>query len=130
MHAAEVANEVAAAALTVTGGYGYHRGPIERSFRDARAAIASGLSNIIARDWIGKSLVGLPLELFYEGENRSTSAGPAGRRAPLAPSSGSRAAFRIRLRTVLDDAVLWLRLRRSPQLQVRWRAKPARRMIA
>lgn len=42
VHAAEVANKVAAAALTVTGGYGYHRGPIERSFRDARAAIAMG----------------------------------------------------------------------------------------
>jgi hypothetical protein len=26
-----------------------------------------GPSNIIARDRIGKSLVGLPLELFYEG---------------------------------------------------------------
>ncbi|MGY8635648.1 acyl-CoA dehydrogenase family protein [Bradyrhizobium sp. 14AA] len=67
VHAAEVANKVAATALTVTGGYGYHRGPIERAFRDARAAIAMGPSNIIARDWIGKSLVGLPLELFYEG---------------------------------------------------------------
>ncbi|MBB4261577.1 acyl-CoA dehydrogenase family protein [Bradyrhizobium sp. CIR3A] len=67
VHAAEVANKVASAALTVTGGYGYHRGPIERSFRDARAAIAMGPSNVIARDWIGKSLVGLPLELFYEG---------------------------------------------------------------
>jgi alkylation response protein AidB-like acyl-CoA dehydrogenase len=67
VHAAEVANKVAAAALTVTGGYGYRRGPIERFFRDARAAIAMGPSNVIARDWIGKSLVGLPLELFYEG---------------------------------------------------------------
>ncbi|RXH23170.1 acyl-CoA dehydrogenase family protein [Bradyrhizobium zhanjiangense] len=67
VHAAEVANKVAAAALTVTGGYGYHRGPIERAFRDARAAIAMGPSNVIARDWIGKALVGLPLELFYEG---------------------------------------------------------------
>ncbi|WGR93645.1 acyl-CoA/acyl-ACP dehydrogenase [Bradyrhizobium sp. ISRA443] len=67
VHAAEVANKVAATALTVTGGYGYHRGPIERAFRDARAAIAMGPSNVIARDWIGKALVGLPLELFYEG---------------------------------------------------------------
>jgi len=67
VHAAEVANKVAAAALTVTGGYGYHQGSIERSFRDARAAIAMGSSNVIARDWIGKALVGLPLELFYEG---------------------------------------------------------------
>ncbi|MVT70085.1 acyl-CoA dehydrogenase [Bradyrhizobium pachyrhizi] len=67
VHAAEVANKVAATALTVTGGYGYHRGPIERAYRDARAAIAMGPSNVIARDWIGKAMVGLPLELFYEG---------------------------------------------------------------
>jgi alkylation response protein AidB-like acyl-CoA dehydrogenase len=67
VHAAEVANKVAGIALSVTGGYGYRRGPIERSYRDARAAIAMGPSNIIVRDWIGKSLVGLPLELFYEG---------------------------------------------------------------
>jgi acyl-CoA dehydrogenase len=26
-----------------------------------------GPSNIIAREWIGKTVVGLPLELFYEG---------------------------------------------------------------
>jgi alkylation response protein AidB-like acyl-CoA dehydrogenase len=62
-----VANKVAGIALTVTGGYGYRRGPTERSYRDARAAIAMGPSNIIAREWIGKSLVGLPLELFCEG---------------------------------------------------------------
>lgn len=67
VHAAEVANKVTASALTVSGGYGYARGPLERFFRDARAAIAMGPSNLIARDWIGKSLVGLPLELFYEG---------------------------------------------------------------
>ena len=67
VHAAEVANTVAGIGLTVTGGYGYRRGTLERSFRDARAAIAMGPSNIIARDWIGKALVGLPLELFYEG---------------------------------------------------------------
>ncbi|WP_050422929.1 acyl-CoA dehydrogenase family protein [Bradyrhizobium tropiciagri] len=67
VHAAEVANKVAATALTVTGGYGYHRGPIERAYRDARAAIAMGPSNVIARDWIGKAVVGLPLELFYDG---------------------------------------------------------------
>lgn len=51
----------------MTGGYGYHRGPIERWFRDVRAAIVMGPSNVIARDWIGKSMVGLALELFYEG---------------------------------------------------------------
>ena len=67
VHAAEVANKATAAALTVAGGYGYRRGPLERYFRDARAAIAMGPSNIIAREWIGKVLVGQPLELFYEG---------------------------------------------------------------
>ncbi len=67
VHAAEVANRVAAIGLTVTGGYGYRRGALERFYRDARAAIAMGPSNIIAREWIGKTLVGLPLELFYEG---------------------------------------------------------------
>ncbi|MCP3396954.1 MULTISPECIES: hypothetical protein [unclassified Bradyrhizobium] len=42
VHGAEVTNQVAAAALTVTGGYGYHRGPSERSFRGSRAATAWG----------------------------------------------------------------------------------------
>ena len=54
-------------ALDISGGYGYKRGPLERFFRDARAAIAMGPSNNIAREWIGKSLVGLPLELFEAG---------------------------------------------------------------
>jgi hypothetical protein len=38
-----------------------------RFFRDARAAIAMCPSNTIACDWIGKTLVGQPLGLFYEG---------------------------------------------------------------
>lgn len=67
VHAAEVANEVAGVGLDVSGGYGYRRGKLERYFRDARAAIAMGPSNHIAREWIGKSLVGLPLELFEAG---------------------------------------------------------------
>jgi acyl-CoA dehydrogenase len=67
VHAAEVANKAASAALTVSGGYGYRRGALERYFRDARAAIAMGPSNTIAREWVGKVLVGQPLELFYEG---------------------------------------------------------------
>lgn len=67
VRAAEVANKVAATALTVTGRYGYHRGPIERAYRDARAAIVMGPSNVIARNWKRKALVGLPLELFYAG---------------------------------------------------------------
>jgi alkylation response protein AidB-like acyl-CoA dehydrogenase len=67
VHAAEVVNGVARRALDVSGGYGYKRGPLERAFRDARAAIAMGPSNNIAREWIGKTLVGLPLELFEAG---------------------------------------------------------------
>ena len=67
VHAAEVANRVTKLALDVSGGYGYKRGPLERSFRDARAAIGMGPSNNIAREWVGKTLVGLPLELFEAG---------------------------------------------------------------
>jgi alkylation response protein AidB-like acyl-CoA dehydrogenase len=67
VHAAEVANAAARRALDVSGGYGYKRGPLERAFRDARAAIGMGPSNNIAREWIGKTLVGLPLELFEAG---------------------------------------------------------------
>jgi alkylation response protein AidB-like acyl-CoA dehydrogenase len=67
VHAAEVANQVTRRALDISGGYGYKRGPLERFFRDARAAIAMGPSNNIAREWIGKSLVNLPLELFEAG---------------------------------------------------------------
>jgi alkylation response protein AidB-like acyl-CoA dehydrogenase len=67
VHAAEVANVAARRALDVSGGYGYKRGYLERNFRDARAAIAMGPSNNIAREWIGKTLVGLPLELFEAG---------------------------------------------------------------
>ena len=67
VHAAEVANLVTRRALDISGGYGYKRGPLERLFRDARAAIAMGPSINIAREWIGKCLVGLPLELFEAG---------------------------------------------------------------
>ena len=67
VHAAEVANISARNALDVSGGYGYKKGPIERIFRDARAGIGMGPSNNIAREWIGKALVGLPLELFEAG---------------------------------------------------------------
>jgi alkylation response protein AidB-like acyl-CoA dehydrogenase len=67
VHSAEVANVVARRALDVSGGYGYKRGPLERAYRDVRAAIGMGPSNNIAREWIGKTLVGLPLELFEAG---------------------------------------------------------------
>lgn len=67
VHAAEVANKVTQLTLDISGGYGYKRGALERYFRDARAGIAMGPSNNIAREWIGKTLVGLPLELFEAG---------------------------------------------------------------
>jgi alkylation response protein AidB-like acyl-CoA dehydrogenase len=67
VQASEVAARVSRAALELSGGYGYKRGPIERAFRDARAGIAMGPSNNIAREWLGKSLVGLPLELWEVG---------------------------------------------------------------
>jgi alkylation response protein AidB-like acyl-CoA dehydrogenase len=67
IHASEVASKATQTALDVTGGYGYKKGVFERLFRDARAGIAMGPSNNIAREWIGKALVGLPLELWYEG---------------------------------------------------------------
>lgn len=67
VQAAEVANKATQAALNVSGGYGYKRGTLERLYRDARAGIVMGPSNNIAREWIRKALVGLPLELWYEG---------------------------------------------------------------
>ncbi len=54
VHASEVANKATRIALDVSGGYGYKKGPIERLFRDARAGIAMGPSNNIAREWIRK----------------------------------------------------------------------------
>jgi alkylation response protein AidB-like acyl-CoA dehydrogenase len=67
VHAAEVAAKVSQNGLDVSGGYGYKRGPLERFFRDARAGLVMGPSNNIAREWLGKSQVGLPLEMFEVG---------------------------------------------------------------
>jgi alkylation response protein AidB-like acyl-CoA dehydrogenase len=67
VHAAEVAAHVTRSGLDVSGGYGYKKGPLERYFRDARAGVVMGPSNNIAREWFGKSLVGLPLELWEVG---------------------------------------------------------------
>ncbi|HBI03275.1 MAG TPA: acyl-CoA dehydrogenase [Paenibacillaceae bacterium] len=67
VHASEVANRATKNALDISGGYGYKKGTIERLFRDARAGIAMGPSNNIAREWVGKDLVGLPLELWIKG---------------------------------------------------------------
>jgi alkylation response protein AidB-like acyl-CoA dehydrogenase len=67
VHAAEVAARVTRGGLDLSGGYGYKKGTLERIFRDARAGVVMGPSNNIAREWLGKSLVGLPLELWEVG---------------------------------------------------------------
>ncbi|WP_318509094.1 acyl-CoA dehydrogenase family protein [Bacillus sp. T3] len=67
VYATQVANKVANVAMDVTGGYGYKKGPIERLYRDARAGIVLAPSNLLAKDIIGKNLVGLPSEFFEEG---------------------------------------------------------------
>jgi alkylation response protein AidB-like acyl-CoA dehydrogenase len=67
VHATETANQIAAIALDVTGGYGYKKGPIERIYRDVRAGLALAPSNHLARDLISKNLVGLPTELWTPG---------------------------------------------------------------
>jgi alkylation response protein AidB-like acyl-CoA dehydrogenase len=67
VQASEVAARVTRGGLDVSGGYGYKKGALERFFRDARAGVVMGPSNNIAREWLGKSLVGLPLELWEIG---------------------------------------------------------------
>ena len=67
VHASEAAAQVTRTGLDVSGGYGYKKGPLERYFRDARAGIVMGPSNNIAREWLGKLQVGLPLELWEVG---------------------------------------------------------------
>ncbi|MHA7962695.1 acyl-CoA dehydrogenase family protein [Paenibacillus sp. CAU 1782] len=67
IHATEVANQAAGVALDVTGGYGYKKGPIERIYRDVRAGLALTPSNNLARELVGKQLVGLPAELWTPG---------------------------------------------------------------
>ena len=67
VQASEVAARVTRGGLDISGGYGYKRGTLERFFRDARAGVVMGPSNNIAREWLGKSLVGLPLELWEIG---------------------------------------------------------------
>ncbi len=68
VQATELADYAARIAMDVAGGYGYIEGVFERLYRDARGGIPMAPSNNIARDQIGKSLVGLPLELFEEGK--------------------------------------------------------------
>lgn len=63
----ELADFAARIAMDVAGGYGYIEGIFERLYRDARGGIPMAPSNNLARELIGKGLLGLPLELFEEG---------------------------------------------------------------
>ncbi|WP_025731599.1 acyl-CoA dehydrogenase family protein [Heyndrickxia ginsengihumi] len=64
VYASESANEVAQIGLDVTGGFGYREGTLERFYRDARAGIVMGPSNNVAREMIGKTLVGNSADLW------------------------------------------------------------------
>ncbi|KZM54090.1 acyl-CoA/acyl-ACP dehydrogenase [Aeribacillus pallidus] len=55
--ASDAANEIAQIGLDISGGFGYREGILERLYRDARAGIAMGPSNHIAREMIGKNLL-------------------------------------------------------------------------
>ena len=60
--AAETAIEVTDAAMRVCGGAAYSRHlPLERLFRDARAASVMAPTTDLLLDFLGKSLTGRPL---------------------------------------------------------------------
>ncbi|MGG3574516.1 acyl-CoA dehydrogenase family protein [Bacillus gobiensis] len=64
VQATELADFAARVAMDVAGGFGYTEGVFERIYRDARGGIPMAPSNNLAREQIGKELVGLPLELW------------------------------------------------------------------
>lgn len=68
VQATELADFAARVAMDVAGGFGYIEGVFERMYRDARGGIPMAPSNNVAREQIGKELVGLPLELWEEGK--------------------------------------------------------------
>ncbi|MDQ0226188.1 acyl-CoA dehydrogenase family protein [Metabacillus niabensis] len=68
VQATELADFAARVAMDVAGGYGYINGIFERLYRDARGGIPMAPSNNLAREQIGKQLVGLPLELWELGK--------------------------------------------------------------
>lgn len=68
VQATELADFAARVAMDVAGGFGYIEGVFERIYRDARGGIPMAPSNNVAREQIGKELVGLPLELWEEGK--------------------------------------------------------------
>jgi alkylation response protein AidB-like acyl-CoA dehydrogenase len=58
----DLAIRVTDKAMQVCGGLGYRKSmPIERLYRDARAGAVMGPASELLRDWIGKSLLGMPL---------------------------------------------------------------------
>jgi alkylation response protein AidB-like acyl-CoA dehydrogenase len=66
IHASETVNEIAQIAMDITGGYGYKIGKLERFYRDSRAGMVMGPSNNLARDLLGKQLVGISNNLWEE----------------------------------------------------------------
>ena len=66
VHASETANQVAQIAMDVAGGFGYKKGTLERLYRDSRAGIVMGPSNNLARELIGKQIVGIDTSLWPE----------------------------------------------------------------
>lgn len=62
IHATETAAAVTQTALEVTGGQGYSaKLPVERHLRDARAGSVMAPTNAVLRNWVGKTLTGLPV---------------------------------------------------------------------
>ncbi|HEY0826788.1 MAG TPA: acyl-CoA dehydrogenase family protein [Bacilli bacterium] len=60
--ASESVNKVTNLAMQVCGGQGYLRSmPVERYLRDARAGSVMGPTTEVLKEWVGKSVAGLPL---------------------------------------------------------------------
>lgn len=66
-YAADSVIDITNKALQVTGGVGYKRGKVEQYYRDGRAGAVMGPTNEMCREWIGKTMVELPLEYWFEG---------------------------------------------------------------
>ncbi|GIN89208.1 acyl-CoA dehydrogenase family protein [Siminovitchia terrae] len=66
VHASETANQVAQISMDVAGGFGYKKGILERLYRDSRAGIVMGPSNNLAKELIGKQIVGIDTSLWPE----------------------------------------------------------------
>ncbi|GAB7053604.1 MULTISPECIES: acyl-CoA dehydrogenase family protein [unclassified Paenibacillus] len=59
-HAADIVIEVTNKALQISGGRGYLKGNIERFMRDGRAGAIMGPTNEVLREWIGRTMIGVP----------------------------------------------------------------------